>query len=214
MADLKAQTNSPTTFREPPPPPRRTDAVDEDDDEEMGDDAQDRDDGTCTPASASVKQSNSVISLPSLSQITTTTTTSPSIFPIGASNRHYSISSAASSYSPYFHSNQASPAFGPQLTHVTTAPPFGNAFGLGSPALKPIDSASHLRHIAEGATAELSDKQRCSRIGRSEHELDQEATAALLMLNHDRRNWRAAQHEPEPARSSSTGMSVKDLLSN
>ncbi|CAK1355372.1 hypothetical protein CB0940_00898 [Cercospora beticola] len=214
VADLKAQNNSPTTFREPPPPRRRTDAVDEDDDEEMGDDARDRDDGTYTPASASVKQSNSVISLPSLSQITTTTTTSPSIFPIGASNRHYSISSAASSYSPYFHSNQASPAFGPQLTHVTTAPSFGNAFGLGSPALKPIDSASHLRHIAEGATAELSDKQRGSRIGRSEHELDQEATAALLMLNHDRRNWRAAQHEPEPARSSSTGMSVKDLLSN
>ncbi|KAM3419140.1 hypothetical protein BST61_g5085 [Cercospora zeina] len=214
VADLKAQNTSPTTMREPPPPSRRRDAVEEDDDDEMGDDGQDDDDCTRTPASASLKQSNSVISLPSLSQITTTTTTSPSMFSLGAAGRHYSISSAASSYSPYFHSNQASPAFGPQLNHVTTAPPFGNAFGLGSPALKPIDSASHLRQLAEGANAELSDKQRAPRVGRSEHELDQEATAALLMLNHDRRNWRAVQHEPEPSRSSSTGMSVKDLLSN
>ncbi|KAF2211605.1 hypothetical protein CERZMDRAFT_85377 [Cercospora zeae-maydis SCOH1-5] len=212
LVDLKAQNTSPTTNPEPPPPPSRRGAIEDDD--EMGDDGQDGDSGTRTPASASLKQSNSLISLPSLSQITMTTTTSPSIFPLAAAGRHYSISSAASGFSPYFHSNQASPAFGPQLNHVTTAPPFGNAFGLGSPALKPIDSASHLRQLAEGAAAELSDKQRAPRMGRSEHELDQEATAALLMLNHDRRNWRATQHEPEPSRSSSTGMSVKDLLSN
>lgn len=165
--------------------------------------------GTSTPNTTAPAKSNSGISLPSLSQITTTTTTSPSIFSSGA-GRHYSMSSAASSYSPYFHSNQASPAFGPQLHHVSTAPPFGSQFGLGSPALKPIDSASQLRHIAENAT-ELSDKQRrASKAGRSEQELDQEATAALLMLNHDRRNFRAA-NDPENGRAS-TGMSVRDLL--
>ena len=214
MADLKNQTSSPTSRRQAPPPTRQvqTETVgdDEDEDEEMEDDDQETGEGASTPATASVAHSNSIVSLPSLSQITTTTTTSPSIFSVGA-GRHYSVSSAASSYSPYFHSNQASPAFGPQLHHVAAPPSFGNTFGLGSPALKPVDS--HLRQIAEGAT-ELSEAQRVkSRGSRSENELDQEATAALLMLNHDRRNWRSAQHEPEPARSS-TGMSVRDLLSN
>lgn len=208
MSDLQAQNNSPR----PQPPPARNvqnenEDVDDDDDEEMEDD-QDAGEGTSTPAT--LEPSASGVSLPSLSQITTTTTTSPSIFSANG-GRNYSISSAASSYSPYFHSNQASPAFGPQLHHVNTAPAYGSAFGLGSPALKPLDSSSHLRHIAEGAT-ELSDKQRsASKSGRRERELDQEATAALLMLNHDRRNWRAAQ-EAEGGRSS-TGMSVKDLLS-
>lgn len=183
----------------------------------MGDD-QEAGAGNSTPATSTLEHSNSVVSLPSLSQITTTTTTSPSIFSAGA-GRHYSISSAASSYSPFFHSNQPSPAFGPQLHHVSTAPTFNNTFGLGSPALKPIDSAAQLRHIAEGAT-ELSEKQqqpnKRARAGRSEQDLDQEATAALLMLNHDRRNWTAQQQRdanPDPSSRSSTGMSVRDLLS-
>ncbi|KAI5370063.1 Putative myc-type, basic helix-loop-helix (bHLH) domain-containing protein [Septoria linicola] len=216
VADLKTQTSFTQSERQPPPPYRRqtyADAAEEDDDEEMDDDQHEPGEGTATPATAALEHSNSIVSLPSLSQITTTTTTSPSVFSIGA-GRHYSISSAASSYSPYFHSNQASPAFGPQLHHV--APAFGSAFGLGSPALKPIDSASHLRHIAEGATAELTDKQRgaARNGGRSEHELDQEATAALLMLNHDRRNWHTSQPERELARAAGGGMSVRDLLSN
>lgn len=209
MSDLQAQNNSPR----PQPPPTSIsraadDEEDEDEDEEMEDDQEDA--STSTPNTAGPAKSNSGISLPSLSQITTTTTTSPSIFSTGA-GRHYSISSAASSYSPYFHSNQASPAFGPQLHHVSTAPPFGSQFGLGSPALKPVDSASQLRHIAEGAN-ELSEKQRkATKSGRSEQELDQEATAALLMLNHDRRNFRAV-NESDGGRSSN-GMSVRDLLS-
>lgn len=166
---------------------------------------------TSAPATTAHRHSQSVLSLPSLSEITTTTTTSPSIFPLGY-NRHYSTSSATSSYSPYFHSNQASPAFGPQLHHVPMAPTFATTFGLGSPALKPADSSPHLRHMAEGAV-ELSEKRKtAANGGRSEQELDHEATAALLMLNHDRRNWRPA-HGPETGRSS-TSMSVKDLLSS
>lgn len=208
MADLQAQNNSP---RPHPPPTNLSTAIeddDEDEDEEMEDDDAGAE-GTSTPATSTLEKSGSRVSLPSLSTITTTTTTSPSVFSTGA-GRHYSISSAASGYSPYFHSNQASPAFGPQLHHVSTGPTFSSAFGLGSPALKPVDSSTHLRQIAEGAT-ELSEKQRPSgKSGRSEHELDQEATAALLMLNHDRRSWRAAEVEPGRA---STGMSVKDLLS-
>lgn len=175
-------------------------------------DENENDAGASTPATTALEPSNSRVSLPSLSQITTTSTNSPSIFSTAA-GRHYSISSASqASYSPYFHSNQTSPAFGPQLTHA--APSFSGAFGIGSPALKPVDSAHHLRQIAEGAT-ELSEKKQrqASRSSvRSEHELDQEATAALLMLNSDRRSWRAGQ-EGESSRSGNTGMSVRDLLS-
>lgn len=185
-----------------------------------------------TPVSNAQDRSASLVSLPSLSQITTTATPSPSIFSSGA-GRHYSMSSASqASYSPYFHSTQTSPAFGPQLSHVSGVPPPGSAgpyrdaFGLGSPALKPLDSSSsaqqqqHLRQIAEGATTELSsaasEKRRPSsgRSGRSEHELDQEATAALLMLNNDRRSWQRGQREGESTgRSGGNGMSVRDLLS-
>jgi hypothetical protein len=137
--------------------------------------------------------------------------TSPSIFPTTATNRHFSISSSATgSYSPYFHSTHTSPAFGPQLHHVSTAPAVG--FGLGSPALKPLDSAPHLRHIAECA-AELSERQRqMSAAPTREQEMDQEATAALLMLNHDRRNGRHVSCEGSRPRSGK-GMSVRDLLS-
>lgn len=84
-------------------------------------------------------------------------------------------------------------------------------FGLGSPALKALDSASQARQASEGSS-ELSDKQRrTTKTGRSEHELDQEATAALLMLNHDRRNWRGSKDGTSGR--GSGGMSVKDLLS-
>jgi hypothetical protein len=173
-----------------------------------------------TPATAGLEPSNSLVSLPSLSQITTTTTASPSIFSAGAGGRHYSISSASqASYSPYFHSNQTSPAFGPQLSHMHSAPIYSTAaFGLGSPALKPADSSGQtsLRQIAEGAT-ELSERQRHGGgrgVGRSEHELDHEAAAALSMLNNDRRSWRAANSgNGEEGRAGAGGMSVRDLLS-
>jgi hypothetical protein len=194
--------------------------------------------GSTTPATAPIDRNGSLVSLPSLSQITTTQTTSPSVFSAGA-GRHYSISSAASqtsAYSPYFHSNHTSPAFGPQLSHIHSIPTYGN-FGLGSPALKPVDSDNRLRQIAEGATQQLSagaDRQQVrsegGRSDRSEQELDQEAAAALSMLNNDRRSWRpGAVSAPEhvggngamdhsrgvtsAAAPPGTGMSVRDLLS-
>jgi hypothetical protein len=249
VSDLQAQHQSPHSQPLPPAPTARSQAVDDEDDqdEEMEDDHENAaisepSTTTTTPAMSAYEHSGSIVSLPSLSQITTnTSTSSPAMFAAGA-GRHYSISSAASqpSYSPYFHSNQASPAFGPQLHHISTAPSFSGPFGLGSPALKPVDSsAPTLRQIAEGAN-ELGEKQRLTaaaaaaakanqangKSGRSEHELDQEATAALLMLNNDRRTWRAGQQPPPPSLShsqsqpesdptsrSSTGMSVRDLLS-
>lgn len=218
MTDLQAQNNSPR----PQPLPRPTtqpahaddgdDLDDEDEDEDMDDDDDKNNEGSSTPAAAAaLEHSASMVSLPSLSQITT----SPSIFGAGA-GRHYSISSASqASYSPYFRSTQTSPAFGPQLHHVSTAPAYGggsnSASGLGSPALRPIDQ---LRNIAEGAT-ELSDKQRLApKPGRgSDHDLDHEATAALLMLNNDRRQWRAAAQITPDDRRGNGGMSVRDLLS-
>jgi hypothetical protein len=167
-----------------------------------------------TPVTTTQERSGSMVSLPSLSQITSNTT-SPSVFSTG---RHYSTSSASqASYSPYFHSAHTSPAFGPQLAHVSAMPksagPYRETFGIGSPALKPLDSAHQLRHIA-GSASELSERRRpaSAKTGRSEQELDEEATAALLMLNHDRRSWQKSQHNYEPGRTG-TGMSVRDLLS-
>lgn len=171
-----------------------------------------------TPSTTPQDRPGSRVSLPSLSQITTMTTASPSTFSTGAV-RHYSASSASQpSYSPYIHSNQASPAFGPQLSHVSSASsiaaPYSASrenFGLGSPALKALDSTRHHRQTSQGASDLSDNRQETKKSGRSEHELDQEATAALLMLNHDRRNWRASKGaETKPG---STGMSVRDLLS-
>jgi hypothetical protein len=95
--------------------------------------------------------------------------------------------------------------------------------------------AHHLRQIAESATDQLSSDRfekpprrssttprqvTTATAGRSELELDQEATAALLMLNSDRRQWRgvgvakAAGDDSNSRRSSGGGgMSVRDLLS-
>ena len=170
--------------------------------------------GTSTPVTSAPSQSTSKISLPSLAQLITE---SPSVFSGGA-GRHHSISSASqASYSPYFHSNQTSPAFGPQLSHVSSMPasagPQRDSFGLGSPALKPLDSSHYPRYHADAAPA-FSEQRRptSTKHGRSEHELDREATAALLMLNHDRRDWRRSEQGPIGRNSTSTGMSVRDLL--
>lgn len=193
----------------------REEEVEDDEDEEMED--HDQQSAAATPVTTAHERSGSLISLPSLSQMTSTSTASPSIFNAGG-GRHYSISSASqASYSPYFHSNQTSPAFGPQLSHLHSAPPYNTTFGLGSPALKPVDSTQTLKQIAEGAT-ELSEKQRSTRqkAGRSEQELDQEAAAALSMLNNDRRSWRAGggkQVDVDDTGRSNAGMSVRDLLS-
>ncbi|KAH9835522.1 transcriptional regulator [Teratosphaeria destructans] len=244
VSDLQAQNSSPR----PRPPARRRNAEDEDEDEEMEDDNDHEPEGTSTPLTTGLDRTNSLVSLPSLSQITTNQTNSPSLFATGA-GRHYSISSASqASYSPYPHSNMTSPAFGPQLSHMPSASlPAYSHFGLGSPALKPVDgslkpvdgplkpvdgSAQSLRQIAEGAT-QLNETRRIQSRGRASHhakgdrteqELDQEAAAALSMLNHDRRNWGGAdpgsQSTSGPVAETATrngsaagGMSVRDLLS-
>ncbi|KAK3658090.1 hypothetical protein LTR56_001946 [Elasticomyces elasticus] len=231
VSDLQAQNNSP---RPQPPPLRRAMEEDDDDDEDedMGDDDNDNDATASTPVTSALEHSNnSAISLPSLSQLTTTISNSPLTFSAGA-GRHYSISSASqASYSPYFHSTHTSPAFGPQLSHMHSAPPYGH-FGLGSPALRPLDSQGpigsySLRKVAEGAVELAGGQQANGRptTRRSDHELDQEAAAALSMLNHqDRRSsWRNAgtgatgssdgAGAAAGAGAGSGGMSVRDLLS-
>jgi len=91
--------------------------------------------------------------------------------------------------------------------------------------LLPLDSSSqahHLRQIAEGANDQLCSDREQSRAAtprqgaRSELELDQEATAALLMLNSDRRQWRGTgigKAGDDRRGSGGGGMSVRDLLS-
>lgn len=174
---------------------------------------------------------DSQISLPSLSTITTT---SPSIFSHTA-GRHYSISSASqASYSPYFHSAQTSPAFGPQLSHI---PSGAHAFGIGSPALKPLDHQQQTSFRpgttegSAGGTSELSLARPAANSssssngtrGRSEQDMDQEAAGGLLMLNNDRRSWQQKEREraaagiggggpPSGKVGGMGGMSVKDLL--
>ncbi|KAK0979382.1 hypothetical protein LTR54_015651 [Friedmanniomyces endolithicus] len=227
---------------------------DEGEDEDMADDNDEEHEATAgsttgsTPAPSALEPSgSSAISLPSLAQLTTTLSNSPATFGpgAGASGRHYSISSQSqASYSPYFHSTHTSPAFGPQPSNSSShsyagLPAYGGPFGLGSPALRPMDSAGgvmqqqqsqSLRMMAEGGM-ELAEKQRAGGTGRgnggsgrkSDHDLDREAAAALSMLNHDRRGWRAAGTGSSAVVGDgatgvggvggSTGMSVKDLLS-
>ena len=213
VGNLQAQKTSPR----PPPPTSLQNCGQQEDDDDEDDEEMDDDEGetaVSTPATAALDHSGSMVSLPSLSQMTSGSTTSPSVFSTGA-GRHYSISSTSqASYSPYVHSNQASPSFGPQLSHisaVSSAGPYRDTFSLSSPALKPLDSTQHLHNVA-GRPPDLSEKRRpTSRAGRSEHELDQEATTALLMLNNDRRNWSGSRGND--ASRSNTGMSVRDLLS-
>jgi len=92
-----------------------------------------------------------------------------------------------------------------------------------------LGTSQSLRMMAEGGM-ELAEKQRAGGTGRgnggsgrkSDHDLDREAAAALSMLNHDRRGWRAAgtgagsggaMVEGAVGGGGSTGMSVRDLLS-
>lgn len=175
----------------------------------MEDENDEEETAVSTPSTVPQDRSGSTLSLPSLSQITSITT-SPSAFSTGAI-RHYSTSSTSQpSYSPYIHSNQASPAFA--ATNMPT--PYSATrenFIIGSPALKALDSVPQIRQATEGSSEAFDKQRREPKAGRSEHELDQEATAALLMLNHDRRNWRS--EKDGASRSGNGGMSVKDLLS-
>ena len=84
------------------------------------------------------------------------------------------------------------------------------SFGLGSPAIKALDASYQGRQSDNGDSGSAEKRRRgtANESARSEHELDQEATAALLMLNHDRRSWRGGKSS-----GGGGGMSVKDLLS-
>ncbi|KAK3116492.1 hypothetical protein LTR53_003096 [Teratosphaeriaceae sp. CCFEE 6253] len=217
VTDLQAQHGSPRS--QPPPLRVSRDTPEEDDeddeDEEMAEDNENEATAS-TPVTSTLDQSSSAVSLPSLSELTTTMSNSSSVYGAGA-GRHYSISSASqASYSPYFHSNQTSPAFGPQLSHMHSAPNYVGAFGLGSPALRPVDSgAGVLRYATEGASRPTETQRPQAAAGRkSDHDLDQEAATALSMLNHDRRSWRpGGAAAADEATRTGTGMSVRDLLS-
>lgn len=154
-----------------------------------------------TPSTAPRHSSSSLVSLPPLSQMTSTATTSPSVF--SSAGRHFSVSSSSQpGFSPYFHSNQPSPAFGPQISHFGPGSSHYAAardnIGLGSPALGPTLDPVYGRSNG-------------TRTDRSQSDPDQEATAALLMLNTDRRKWAAPATDGRSR--GGTGMSVRDLLS-
>lgn len=110
---------------------------------------------------------------------------SPALLP--HDDRRGSCSSASSDPRRYSYSTSAatSPACGPQ-------------YGLGPVSLPPIGSA-----LASPALGPLG------------RDADQEATAALLMLNTDRRGYGPRREEGagEARRGSGRGMSVRDLLS-
>lgn len=131
---------------------------------------------------------------------------SPAILPEEARRRHDSYSSASTDHRHYSYSSATtSPAFGPQSYG-------GYGHGLGAPSL-PASA------LTSPALAPL----------REHRDLDQEATAALLMLNSDRRGSILGGHPGHGSdRSNSTasnpggtqsapgvgrGMSVRDLLS-
>ncbi|ETS87651.1 hypothetical protein PFICI_01479 [Pestalotiopsis fici W106-1] len=103
---------------------------------------------------------------------------SPALLAQDARNRHGSYSSVSTDHRHYSYSASSaiSPNFGPQSWSYARTAPSTSNSTLTSPALQP------------------------------QRDLDQEATAALLMLNNDRRGMT----NPSPAR----GMSVKDLLSS
>ncbi|KAI7287404.1 hypothetical protein KC345_g465 [Hortaea werneckii] len=196
ISDLQAQTHSSPSLPSPSAGSTRemhnddemNDDNDDEDEEMLDEESKGEEEKTQPTATAAPIRTNSLISLPSLSQLYPANPTSPPIFSSNvttSSARHFSISSASQpSYSPYIHSNHASPAFGPQLPLYHPPPPpqatanQGNShFGLGSPALKALDSSPSiesknknnsssttsntsnrnldtLRHLAERATTE------------------------------------------------------------
>lgn len=130
---------------------------------------------------------------------------SPALLPQDARNRHDSYSSTSTDHRHYSYSSATtSPAFGPQAYNYGRGGPSLPPSTLTSPALPPL---------------------------REHRDLDQEATAALLMLNSDRRgslmvrpptrdgdhgNHTAVTGAPQPSQApngAGRGMSVRDLLS-
>lgn len=220
VADLK--TNGASSRDLASPPIRRCEAdvvMEEDDeqDEEMADDARPTTANpavTDTPCEQNSRTQStrlpSIHNLPSLSQITTTTSSnqSPSLFPLDSRHR-LSISSASTTFSPVIvpgiTSASTSPMFYPSTNNLANMSNEVQRFSLTSPVLGPQESQ----------TGERSDR---------------EAMAALLMLNADRRgsawsNGASAGHarqadgkqSPPDGRSSSRSgrsISVHDLLSH
>ncbi|KAH6682338.1 hypothetical protein F5X68DRAFT_155832 [Plectosphaerella plurivora] len=127
---------------------------------------------------------------------------SPALLSEDARNRHNSYSSASTDQRHYSYSSATtSPAFGPQSYNYGRGGPSLPPSALTSPALVPL---------------------------REHRDLDQEATAALLMLNSDRRGSLVGGHSghqsdrsnstgsastPQPSQGTGRGMSVRDLLS-
>ncbi len=141
---------------------------------------------------------HSITSLNSLSPLTAATVPSTTISPaLGPSPYHLSQPrnyNAYTSSAPL--STLPSPAIDSQQLPASGIRPFARAsFTLSSPVLDAVPDAGA---VAKGVGA-ASPKRGGSR-GRDKD--DHEATAALLMLNTDRRSW-----------SGGRGMSVKDLLS-
>ncbi|KAI6895791.1 hypothetical protein KC318_g12585 [Hortaea werneckii] len=186
VSDLQAQTHSPPSL--PPPSTRSTrdiqneDDVDDndDDDEEMPDENSDGEEESQPTATATPTRTNSLISLPSLSQIYPANPISPPIFPSSGatpSARHFSISSASQpSYSPYIHSNHTSPALGPQLSPYQPSQATTNHgsshFGLGSPALKPSDYSPSIESKMEGKNQTNPGSATTTTATASNHNLD------------------------------------------
>lgn len=221
IVDLKAANGTVSRQTESPPELSRNMRVeteeageamehDSDSDEDMSEDNGDR----LPNRAPSPKSLPQFPALPSINQMTARapspsfapinqhqhqqTTASSSMHPTNHhQQRHYSMSSTSqASFSPYLHSSQASPFFGPSYLNQDPA-----AFALTSPALRAQDAGSSHGGIAQLPT--LSDAARHQR-ERREQDLDHEATAALLMLNSDRRSWKGK---------SVRGLSVNDLLS-
>ncbi|KAK4953456.1 hypothetical protein LTR28_006455 [Elasticomyces elasticus] len=136
-----------------------------------------------TSAPASLSHIESQVTLPPLSRITTAATMSPVFNALDQQTRRFSTWSASQpTFSPYILSTTASPLFAGQ--HPSEGKP--PLLTLPSPRLAPQNGGA----------------------GKSLRPLeadDHEATAALLMLNTDRRSWTAERGR---------GMSVKDLLSS
>lgn len=179
---------------------------DSDSDEAMSED----NDDVRTPNTLSQSHSRtslpSLASLPSISHFSTAApTTSPALLPTAYhQQRHYSVSSTSqASFSPYIHSTQTSPFFGPSYGGQD---PGATSFALTSPALNPQDHATaHRGSIQYSALSANDGNEAQEEWERRAQDPDQEAMAALLMLNSDRRNWKDK---------SGRGMSVQDLLSH
>lgn len=110
---------------------------------------------------------------------------SPALLAQDSRHRHDSYSSASTDQRHYSYSASSvttSPAFGPQQYPYPNGIASGSLSTLTSPALAP------------------------------QRDLDQEATAALLMLNNDRRGT-ASGDGTNDSRGAGRGMSVRDLLS-